>query len=74
VDGTDDYVVVVHNGAEERLIFDTIVHSLGMEMDTDAVNRLRPLVNKCYVVGNSNGKSCTVRNAVTSAYDATKIV
>ena len=70
VDVTQDYVAVISNGREERLVFDTIVLSLGTMIDTDAINRLRSAVAECYVVGNSNGKSGTVWNATTSAYDA----
>jgi NADPH-dependent 2,4-dienoyl-CoA reductase/sulfur reductase-like enzyme len=70
VDVTQNYAVVVTNGREERLAFETIVLSLGTMVDTDAINRLRPAVAECYVVGNSNGKSGTVWNATTSAYDA----
>jgi 2,4-dienoyl-CoA reductase-like NADH-dependent reductase (Old Yellow Enzyme family)/thioredoxin reductase len=70
VDVTREYAVVVSNGREERLVFDTIVLSLGTMVDTDAINRLRPAVAECYVVGNSNGISGTVWNAATSAYDA----
>ena len=70
VDVTQDYAVVVNNGREERLVFDTVILSLGTMVDTDAINRLRPAVAECYVVGSSNGKSSTVWNATTSAYDA----
>lgn len=70
IDVTRDYAVVLTDGREERLEFDTIVLSLGTMVDTGALNRLRPAVAECYVVGNSNGKSGTVWNATTSAYDA----
>ena len=74
LDVTQDHAVVVSDGGEERLVFDTIVLSLGTMVDTDAVNCLRSVVSECYVVGNSNGKSATVWNAVTSAYDAAMII
>ncbi|MBN1568663.1 MAG: FAD-dependent oxidoreductase [Acidobacteria bacterium] len=74
VDVTQDCAVVLNDGREERLGFDTVVLSLGTMVDTDAVNRLRPAVAECYVVGNSNGKPGTVWNAATSAYDAAMII
>ena len=70
VDVTRDHAVVVHDGNEERLDFDTIVLSLGTMVDEDTIARLRPAVAECYVVGSSNGRSGTVWNATTSAYDA----
>jgi 2,4-dienoyl-CoA reductase-like NADH-dependent reductase (Old Yellow Enzyme family)/thioredoxin reductase len=70
VDVTEDYALVVKNGQEERLSFDTVVLSLGTKVDTDAINQLKSSIAECYVVGNSNGKSGTVWNATTSAYDA----
>ena len=74
VDVTRDFAVVIHQGREERLAFDTIILSLGTTVDSDAINRLRSAVAECYVVGNSNGESGTVWNAVTSAYDAAMAV
>ena len=74
VDVTQDYAVVVHNGREERMVSDTIVLSLGTMVDTRAINRLRPEVVECYVVGDGNGQSGTVWNAVTSAYDAAMVI
>jgi 2,4-dienoyl-CoA reductase-like NADH-dependent reductase (Old Yellow Enzyme family)/thioredoxin reductase len=70
VDVTQDYAIVVNEGGEEKLIFDTVILSLGTTVDTGAIDRLRSAVAECYVVGNSNGRSGTVWNAVTSAYDA----
>ena len=67
-------MIVARNGKEERLAFDTVVLSLGTKVDTEMINRLRPAVTECYVVGNSNGKSGTVWNATTSAYDAAMII
>jgi 2,4-dienoyl-CoA reductase-like NADH-dependent reductase (Old Yellow Enzyme family)/thioredoxin reductase len=74
VDVTQDYAIVDNHGNEEGLAFDTIVLSLGTMVDTEAIDRLRPAVVECYVVGNSNGKSGTVWNATTSAYDAAMII
>jgi 2,4-dienoyl-CoA reductase-like NADH-dependent reductase (Old Yellow Enzyme family)/thioredoxin reductase len=74
VDVTQNNAIIVRNGREERLVFDTVVLSLGTRVDTEAINRLRPAVAECYVVGNSNGKSGTVWNATTSAYDAAMAV
>ena len=62
--------MVVKDGKEERLAFDTVVLSLGTKVDSEAINQLRTAVAECYVVGNSNGKSGTVWNATTSAFDA----
>jgi NADPH-dependent 2,4-dienoyl-CoA reductase/sulfur reductase-like enzyme len=70
VDVTRDCAVVAGDGREERLVFDTIVLSLGAEVDTETINRLRTATAECYVVGNRNGKSGTVWNATTSAFDA----
>jgi 2,4-dienoyl-CoA reductase-like NADH-dependent reductase (Old Yellow Enzyme family)/thioredoxin reductase len=74
IDVTSDYTIVLKNGSEERLAFDTVILSLGTKVDTEAINQLRPAVAECYIVGNSNGKSGTVWNATTSAYDAAMIV
>ena len=70
IDVTQDYAIVLKDGREEGLVFDTVVLSLGTRVDTQAINRLRTAVAECYVVGNSNGKSGTVWNATTSAFDA----
>jgi len=75
VDVTEDHAIVQSdNGREERFVFDTIVLSLGTVVDTDTISHLRSSVAECYIVGNSNGKSGTVWNAVTSAYDAAMAV
>jgi NADPH-dependent 2,4-dienoyl-CoA reductase/sulfur reductase-like enzyme len=74
VDVTSDYVIVVNKGREEKLVCDTVVLSLGTTVDSDAIYRLRPAVAECHVVGNSNGKSGTVWNATTSAYDAAMMI
>jgi 2,4-dienoyl-CoA reductase-like NADH-dependent reductase (Old Yellow Enzyme family)/thioredoxin reductase len=74
VDVTKDHAIVISNGKEEKLVFDTIVLSLGTMVDADAISRLQPAVAECYVVGNGNGKSGTVWNATTSAYDAAMII
>jgi 2,4-dienoyl-CoA reductase-like NADH-dependent reductase (Old Yellow Enzyme family)/thioredoxin reductase len=70
MDATQDYAIVATEGREERLRFDTLVLSLGTEVDTEAIGRFRTAVAECYVVGTSNGKSGTVWNATTSAFDA----
>jgi 2,4-dienoyl-CoA reductase-like NADH-dependent reductase (Old Yellow Enzyme family)/thioredoxin reductase len=70
LDVTQDYAIVARDGREEGLVFDTVVLSLGIEVDIESIEILRPAVAECYVVGNSNGKSGTVWNATTSAYDA----
>ncbi len=74
MDVTKDYAIVVKDGREEGLIFDTVVLSLGIRTDTEAINRLRAAAAECYIVGNSNGKSGTVWNATTSAFDAAMAV
>jgi len=74
VDVTQDYAVVLHEGKEERQVFDTIILSLGTTVDTDAIHRLKQAGAECYVVGDGNGRSGTVWNAVTSAYDAAMAV
>jgi pyruvate/2-oxoglutarate dehydrogenase complex dihydrolipoamide dehydrogenase (E3) component len=70
LDVTMDYAVVVKDGKQEQLAFDTVVLSLGTKVDTESINRFRSVVAECYVVGNGNGKSGTVWNATTSAFDA----
>jgi thioredoxin reductase len=74
VDVTRDRAIVVKDGREEGLVFDTVILSLGTKVDTEAIRRLRAAVAECYVVGNSNGKSDTVWNATTSAFDAAMAV
>ena len=69
-----DCAVVVSNGREERLVFDTIVLSLGTRVDTETINRLKPGIAECYVVSNGNRKSGTVWNAVTSSYSTAMAV
>jgi 2,4-dienoyl-CoA reductase-like NADH-dependent reductase (Old Yellow Enzyme family)/thioredoxin reductase len=70
IDVTQDYAVVVRGGREEVLAFDTVVLSLGTKVDSEAISQLRAAVTECYVVGDCNGKSGTVWNATTSAFDA----
>lgn len=70
LDVTPDSALVVKDGNREQLAFDTLILSLGTSVDTEAMNRFRSVVAECYVVGNGNGKSGTVWNATTSAFDA----
>ena len=74
IDVTQDYAIVATDGMEQRLAYDTVVLSLGTKVDTEAINQLRTAVAECYVVGNCNGKSGTVWNATTSAFDAAMAV
>jgi 2,4-dienoyl-CoA reductase-like NADH-dependent reductase (Old Yellow Enzyme family)/thioredoxin reductase len=74
VDVTTDYAIVVKDGREEGLAFDTVILSMGIKVNTEVINQLRTAVSECYVVGNSNGKSGTVWNATTSAFDAAMAV
>jgi 2,4-dienoyl-CoA reductase-like NADH-dependent reductase (Old Yellow Enzyme family)/thioredoxin reductase len=74
VDVTKDYAVFSKDGTEETLAFDTVILSLGTRIDTQSINHLRSLVAECYVVGNCSGKSNTVWNATTSAFDAAMAV
>ncbi len=74
IDVTQDYAIVVNEGMEQNLVYDTMILSLGTKVDTEAINRLRGAVAECYVVGNSNGMSGTVWNATTSAFDAAMAV
>jgi NADPH-dependent 2,4-dienoyl-CoA reductase/sulfur reductase-like enzyme len=74
IEVTQDYAIVVKDGREERLVFDTVVLSLGTQVDTEAINQLRTAVAEAYVVGNSNGKSGSVWNATTSGFDAAMAV
>jgi 2,4-dienoyl-CoA reductase-like NADH-dependent reductase (Old Yellow Enzyme family)/thioredoxin reductase len=70
IDVTQDYAIVANDGMEQRLAYDTVILSLGTKVDTEAINQLRSAVAECYVAGNCNGKSGTVWNATTSAFDA----
>ena len=71
VDVTKDYAIVIRkDGKEEALVSDTVVLSLGTQVDTESINRLRSSTAECYIVGNGSGKSNTVWNATTSAFDA----
>jgi 2,4-dienoyl-CoA reductase-like NADH-dependent reductase (Old Yellow Enzyme family)/thioredoxin reductase len=74
VDVTKDYAIVIKDAKEEALVFDTVVLSLGIHVDTESINRLRTAVAECYIVGNCSGKSNTVWNATTSAFDAAMAV
>lgn len=70
IDVTKDYSIVVKDGKEEKLIFDTVVLSLGTKVNTEAINQLKAAVTECYIVGDSNGKQGSLWNATTSAFDA----
>jgi 2,4-dienoyl-CoA reductase-like NADH-dependent reductase (Old Yellow Enzyme family)/thioredoxin reductase len=74
VDVTKDYVIVLKDGKEEALVFDTVVLSLGTQVDAQCINRLRSSVAECYIVGSCSGKANTVWNATTSAFDAAMAV
>jgi thioredoxin reductase len=74
VDVTRDGAVVVKNGKEERLTFDTVILSLGTRVDTESIRRLKACVAESYVIGDSSGKSNTVWNATTGAFDAAMAV
>jgi pyruvate/2-oxoglutarate dehydrogenase complex dihydrolipoamide dehydrogenase (E3) component len=74
VDVTKEYAIVIKDGKEEALGFDTVVLSLGTQVDVEFINRLRSSVAECYIVGNCSGKSNTVWNATTSAFDAAMAV
>jgi NADPH-dependent 2,4-dienoyl-CoA reductase/sulfur reductase-like enzyme len=70
IDVQQDCAVVFKDDKQESLAFDTLVLSLGTRVDSETMDRFRSVVAECYVVGNSNGKSGTVWNATTSAFDA----
>jgi len=74
MDVTKDHAIVIKDGRQEALDFDTVVLSLGTRVDVKSLNRLKSSVAECYVVGNCNGKSNTVWNATTSAFDAAMAV
>ncbi|MBP1625435.1 MAG: NADH-flavin oxidoreductase, Old yellow enzyme family, partial [Acidobacteria bacterium] len=74
VDVTKDCAIVIKDGKEEALVFDTVVLSLGTQIDAECINRLRSSVAECYVAGTCGGKSNTVWNATTSAFDAAMAV
>ena len=70
VDVTKDYVIVVKDGIEEKLVFDTVVLALGTRVDRETIDQLKPAVTECYVVGTGNGRQGSLWNATTSAFDA----
>ncbi len=70
VDVREDGAILIQDGKEEALAFDTVVLSLGTKVDTESIDRLRSAVAECYIVGNCGGNSNTVWNATTSAFDA----
>jgi uncharacterized FAD-dependent dehydrogenase len=70
IDATQDYVQVVKDGREERLNYDTLILSLGTKVEVELIEQLKTSVAECYVAGTSNGRSGTVWNATTSAFDA----
>ncbi len=70
VDVTRDYALVIKDGKEEALAFDTVILSLGTRIDLESIDRFKSSVAECYIVGNCSGKSNTVWNATTSAFDA----
>jgi len=74
IDATQDCAIVVKDGREEKLVFDTIVLSLGTKIETKVIDQLRTAVAECYVVGTSNGNPGSVWNATTSAFDAAMAV
>jgi 2,4-dienoyl-CoA reductase-like NADH-dependent reductase (Old Yellow Enzyme family)/thioredoxin reductase len=74
VDVTKDYAVVTKDGTEENLAFDTVVLSLGIRTDMESIKHFRSLVAECHEVGNCSGRSNTVWNATTSAFDAAMAV
>lgn len=74
VDVTQDCAIVLIDGREERLAFDTVVLSLGTKVDSESVQHLKTAVPECHVAGTCNGISGTVWNAVTSAFDAAMVI
>jgi 2,4-dienoyl-CoA reductase-like NADH-dependent reductase (Old Yellow Enzyme family)/thioredoxin reductase len=70
VDVTKDGAIVVKDGKEEFLMFDTAILSMGTRVDEESIDRLRSSVAECYIVGSCSGRSNTVWNATTSAFDA----
>jgi len=70
IDVEEDYALVIRDNIEEKLSFDTLILSLGTTVDSEAIDRFRNAVAECYVVGTANGRSGTLWNATTSAFDA----
>ena len=73
IDITKDYSLVVRDGKEEKLASDTVILSLGTQVNTKAINHLRSIMSECYIVGDGNGKQ-GLWNATTSAFDAAMII
>ncbi len=74
VDVTQDYAIVIKDGSEERLPFDTLILSLGIKVDSEAIDRLKIAVPEYYIVGTANGSSGTIWNATTSAFDSAMVI
>ncbi len=73
-DVTKENVTVIKDGKKETLVFDTVILAMGTQVDMALISRLRATVAECYVVGNCSGKSNTVWNATTSAFDAAMVI
>ncbi|NLO96846.1 MAG: FAD-dependent oxidoreductase [Peptococcaceae bacterium] len=70
VDVTEDYVIIAAKGKEEKLVFDTVVLSMGSKPNLEKVDQFKEIVPEYYIVGDCNGNQGTLFNAVTSAFDA----
>ena len=72
IDVTKDHVVIEKDNKEENLVFDTVILALGMKVNANHViiRQLRATASESFVVGDSTGKSSTLWNATTSAFDA----
>lgn len=70
IDVTEDDVIVERNGKQEHFKADTIILSLGNRVDYDKIQAFKQTAREYYVIGDANGRPGSVRNAVTSGYDA----
>lgn len=69
IDVKEDYSIIATEGKEEKLVYDTVILSMGTSVNTEAINKLKRSVSRCYIVGDCNGAQ-GLWDAITSAYDA----
>lgn len=72
VDVTDDCAVIKRDGKKGNLEFDNVILASGMKANADSeeIRRLKETVAESYITGDSNTCQGTLRNAVTSGFNA----
>ena len=56
------------NGTEQFLHADSIIHALGLEVDTNEVEKLMHIVPETYAIGDCVGKDFSIDHAISSAF------